>query len=161
MNPSLRVVSRTDQAEWDRRFIRVAREVASWSKDPSTQVGAVIVDQANRVVSLGYNGLPRGVSDRRDRLDDRLKKYAAIIHGEENAILFAGRPVTGCTCYTWPLPPCSHCASLLIQVGIARVVFPLDFDPALEARWQESLALARTLFGEANPPVSLIGVPHV
>lgn len=84
-----------------------------------------------------------------------------IIHGEENAILFAGRPVTGCTCYTWPLPPCSHFASLLIQVGIARVVFPLDVDPALEARWKESLALARTLFGEANPPVSLIGVPHV
>lgn len=150
-----------DRDKWDWRFLKIAREVASWSKDPSTQVGAVIVDQANRVVSLGYNGLPRGVSDSRDLLDDRVAKYATVIHAEQNALLFASRPVAGCTCYTWPLPPCSHCASLLIQVGIARVVFPLDVDPALEARWQESLALARTLFGEANPPVSLIGVPHV
>lgn len=67
-----------DRDKWDRRFLKIAREGATWSKDPSTQVGAVIVDQANCVVSLGYNGLPRGVSDRRDRLDDRLKKYAAI-----------------------------------------------------------------------------------
>ena len=148
-------------AEWDRRFLKIAREVATWSKDPSTQVGAVIVDQDQRVVSLGYNGLPRGVSDSRDLLDDRVAKYATVIHAEQNALLFAARPVAGCTCYTWPLPPCSHCAALLIQVGIARVVFPLDVDPALSARWQDSLALARQLFADPSPPVSLVGVPNV
>ena len=150
-----------NQAKWDRRFLKIAREVATWSKDPSTQVGAVIVDPDQRVVSLGYNGLPRGVSDSRDLLDDRVAKYATVIHAEQNALLFAARPVAGCTCYTWPLPPCSHCAALMIQVGIARVVFPLDVDPALSARWQDSLALARQLFADPSPPVSLVGVPNV
>ena len=157
MNPSLRVVSRTDQAEWDRRFLKIAREVATWSKDPSTQVGAVIVDQDQRVVSLGYNGLPRGVSDSRDLLDDRVAKYATVIHAEQNALLFAARPVAGCTCYTWPLPPCAHCAALLIQAGITDVVAPLAVSEDLERRWGASLDLTRDLFREAD--VDLWGYP--
>lgn len=84
-----------NQAKWDRRFLKIAREVATWSKDPSTQVGAVIVDPDQRVVSLGYNGLPCGVSDSRDLLDDRVAKYATVIHAEQNALLFAARPVAG------------------------------------------------------------------
>lgn len=129
---------------WDKRFLALAELVASWSKDPSTKVGSVIVDRRNRVVSIGFNGFPHGVADD-DRLDDRERKYELIVHAEVNALLFAGRPVDGCAIYTWPLPPCSRCAALLIQAGVARVVSPQP-----PARWLDSCSLGAALFVEAG-----------
>ena len=76
--------------KWDTRFLGLAAHISAWSKDPSSQVGAVISD-GNRIVSLGYNGFAAGVEDRRERLDDRDCKLNLTIHAEENAMIFAKR----------------------------------------------------------------------
>lgn len=135
-------------ADWDRRFLSLAEFIAGWSKDPSTKVGCVIADRHNRIVSVGYNGLPAGVADSADRLSNRELKYALVVHAEVNAILFAGS-VRGCTLYVWPLPPCSHCAAKILQAGISRVVSVApDADQA--TRWAESNRLALELFKEVG-----------
>lgn len=106
---------------WDKRFLDLADHVATWSKDPRTQVGAVIVDEKKRVVSLGYNGFPRGVSDDEDRYTDRPLKHLFVAHAERNALDNAPLMVEGCTMYV-PLLPCNECAKSIIQKGITRVV---------------------------------------
>ena len=88
--------------KWHLRFLRLAREVSSWSKDPSTQVGCVIVDQSKRVISLGFNGLPAGLHDTAGRLLDRELKLALTIHAEENALLFAGTTSSWLCCLRNP-----------------------------------------------------------
>lgn len=139
-----------DQGWWDQWFLGMAKYVSSASKDPSTQVGAVIVDPMKRVVSMGFNGFPQGVSDD-ERLNDRAQKYEIVVHAETNCVLFAQRPVKGCAIYVWPLPPCSRCASILIQAGIKRVVSP----PATE-RWEASCAMSASLFKEAGVETKMI-----
>lgn len=109
--------------KWDMRMLRLAREIASWSKDPSTKVGAVIADDAHVVVGLGYNGFARGVEDLQEALEDRAVKYPMTIHAELNAILNATRSVHGCTMYVWPIPVCPVCAGPAIQAGIRRIVY--------------------------------------
>ena len=141
--------------KWDSRFLDMAQLVASWGKDPSTKCGAVIVDAANRVVSVGYNGFARGVVDNPDRLADRDVKYALTIHAEENAILFAERNLIGCTLYTWPFMPCAGCAGKIIQVGIRRVVSVVSDNP----RWASSFELARQQFAEAGVVVEFLNSP--
>lgn len=113
---------------WDKRFLSLAQHIAQWSKDPSTKVGAVIVDQNRRIVSTGYNGYPKGVSDTIDT-DEREIKYKKVIHAEKNAILFAKQDLTGCTLYVTH-HPCSQCAGYILQSGISHVVtaINLDFD---------------------------------
>ena len=143
------------QNKWDIRFLRLAREVSTWSKDSSTQVGAVITDKENRVVSLGYNGLPRAIPDSDDILLDRTEKYETIIHAEMNALLFTTRPPAGCTIYTYPLPPCSRCASVIIQAGIRTVVSVVPSPEILE-RWKDSLARATNLYSTALTSLRLI-----
>lgn len=134
------------EAWWQRYFLDMAQQVASASKDPSTQVGAVIVDERRRVLGHGYNGLPRGVRDTWERLNDRQTKYRMIVHAEPNALLNAGRAVEGATLYVWPLPCCCECAKLVIQAGIRRVVAPA----ADVSRWQESFDIAAEMFSEAG-----------
>lgn len=106
---------------WDKRFLDLADHVGDWSKDPRTKVGAVIVDQKKRVVSLGYNGFPRGVSDRVERYMDRETKHLFVSHAERNALDNASTQLDGCTMYA-ALKPCSECAKAIIQRGIKRVV---------------------------------------
>ena len=141
--------------KWDSRFLDMAQLVALWGKDPSTKCGAVIVDAANRVVSVGYNGFARGVHDTPDRLVDRDTKLAMVIHAEENAILFAERNLVGCTLYTWPFMPCAGCAGKVIQVGIQRVVSLVSDNP----RWVQSFALAQQQFAEAGVVVEFLDSP--
>ena len=132
--------------KWDTRFLELAKLVGSWSKDPSTQVGAVIVDEKKRIVSIGFNGFPSGVQDSEERLHNRDLKYDIIIHAEANALAFANRSVEGCTIYTWPFQPCSRCAGLIIQSGIKRVVsVVLNQD-----RWKKNFEIARQLFEESG-----------
>lgn len=147
-----RMEEKARQDKWDRRFIDLAKHVASWSKDPSTQTGAVIVDKNRRVVSVGYNGLSQGVKDLPERLNNRDIKYKIIVHCERNAIIFAQRDLTGCILYTYPFMSCSTCASMVIQAGITRCVAPASDNP----RWQEEFALAREIFGEAGVTVDEI-----
>jgi dCMP deaminase len=135
--------------KWDNRFLDLAKLIGSWSKDPSTQVGAVIVDNNNRIISVGYNGFPKGIEDNQ-RLQDRETKYKIIVHGEINAILFANKSVSGCTLYTSPFEPCPRCAGLIIQSGIKRVVAPKNNN----SRWEEDFKISRELFKEAGIEVT-------
>ena len=136
---------------WDNRFLQMAGLVASWSKDPSTKVGAVIARPDNTIVSLGFNGFPRGVEDDPELLNDRKEKYARVIHAEMNAILNAGgNSLKDCTLYTWPLPPCSNCAAMVIQAGIRRIVAPRPSND----RWKESNRIAHDMFSQAGVSVT-------
>jgi dCMP deaminase len=130
---------------WDARFLDLAKFISSWSKDPSTRVGAVICDRDNRVISVGYNGFPKNVDDN-DRLFNRDIKYNIVVHGEINAILFANRPLNDCILYTYPFMPCSKCASMIIQAGIKRVV---SYNNKPD-RWRENFLIAENLFKETN-----------
>ena len=114
---------------WDEYFMGLAHLSAMRSKDPSTQVGAVIVDQEHKVVGIGYNGLPIGCSDDEfpwDREGGMLEtKYAFVVHAELNAILNSTRDLHGCTLYV-SLFPCNECAKAIIQSGIRKIVYEDD-----------------------------------
>lgn len=138
----------TDKQErWDRRFIELAKLVSSWSKDPSSKVGAVVVDDKNRIVSVGFNGFPMGVKDTEERLNKRELKYDLIVHAETNAILCSPKSVSGCRIYIYPYLPCSRCAGAIIQSGIKEVVVE---DLPIPERWVENFNLAKTILGEAG-----------
>ena len=114
---------------WDEYFMGLAHLSAMRSKDPSTQVGAVIVDQEHKVVGIGYNGLPIGCSDDEfpwDREGGMLEtKYAFVVHAELNAILNSTRNLHSCTLYV-SLFPCNECAKAIIQSGIRKIVYEDD-----------------------------------
>lgn len=138
--------------DWDTRFLDLAEHISLWSKDPSTKVGAVIVDDYRRVISTGYNGFPQGVMDSFDRLSNRELKYEMIIHAEVNAILFAKQDLRDATLYTYPFQPCSRCASMVIQSGISSVV---TYECNNE-RWKSSFDLAKDMFKEAEVELILL-----
>ena len=77
--------------KWDRRFLELAEHISTWSKDPSTKVGCVVVGEDREIRSTGFNGFPRGIEDDAERLEDREQKYPLICHAEENAIMHAAR----------------------------------------------------------------------
>ena len=135
--------------KWLSRFYQMAELVASWSKDPSTQVGAVIT-QHNRVVSLGFNGYPHGVSDSAGD-DTRDLKLLKTIHAEENAILFAKRDLTGCDMVVTHFP-CPNCAAKIIQTGIKSVHSPRP-DPEFVSRWGEKIKISESMFAESGVAV--------
>ena len=128
-------LKRQDTLTWDEYFMGLAHLSALRSKDPNTQVGACIVDENHRVVSVGYNGFPKGCSDDTfpwGREGGVLEtKYAFVVHAELNAILNSPRSVAGCTLYV-SLFPCNECAKALIQAGIRRIVYESDKYAATE-----------------------------
>lgn len=135
--------------KWDQRFMDLATFIAGWSKDPSTQVGAVIANpHTKRVVSMGFNGFPAGVEDLEHRLENREVKYEMVVHAEQNALLFAGPAAEGCALYVTPLPPCARCGVLIIQAGIARVVSP-EPDKSKEP-WKTQSRISEQMFAEAG-----------
>lgn len=138
--------------KWDDRFLALAEHVALWSKDPSTKVGAVIVDEKKRVVSLGYNGVPRGVKEVAE--GDRDRKLLRTIHAEENALHFANKDVEGCTLYV-SMPPCAKCSAQMIQRGIKRVVYRYGSKEFYD-RWANSVWEGIDMFEEAGVIVSII-----
>lgn len=138
---------------WNRRFLELASFISNWSKDPSTKVGAVIVDCNRRIISTGYNGFPIGVSDNQERLENRDFKYKAILHAEENAIMFAKKDLSRCSLYVSSLPPCSHCASLIIQSGIKNVY---TWEQEIPERWQESINITKTMFKESGVSLNYV-----
>jgi len=137
---------------WDKKYIRLAREISTWSKDPSTQIGAVAVGEKGQLLAQGYNGFPRGIEDSADRLNNRKEKYKYVVHAEMNCIYNAtynGVSLNGSTMYIYGLPVCSECAKGLIQVGIKRVVSTAITDATPE-NWVESTKLTKQIFEEAN-----------
>lgn len=139
--------------KWDGRYLRLAKDISSWSKDPSTKVGAVVIGNKGQVLSQGYNGFPRGIHDTTERLDDRATKYKFIVHAEMNAIYNAtynGVSLDGSTLYVSGLPVCLECAKGVIQVGIKKVVTAKMEVPE---KWQESCKEAKELLEEAGVKV--------
>jgi dCMP deaminase len=131
--------------------VGMARHVALLSKDPSTKVGAVIFDDKKRIVSAGYNGLPRGVHDSEDRLTNRDIKYKMILHAEINALSFATGPVEGSTLFCTH-PCCTQCAAQVIQRGVAHVCWPTP-DVEFVRRWSNDMTLSMEMFMEAGVTV--------
>ncbi len=135
---------------WDMYFIQIAEVVATRSKDPSTQVGAVLVRNRN-IIATGYNGFPRGVNDNIPERYERPLKYTWTIHAEENCVLSGalhGVPTAGATLYVTPLAPCTRCASAIIQCGVLEVVVPSQSSE--NPRWAEDLAEAARMFQAAK-----------
>lgn len=132
--------------KWDHRYLSMAKQVALWSKDPSTKCGAVIVNPDNAIVSLGFNGFPPKVKDYADRLNDRETKLMMTLHAETNAILFARQSLKGCTIYTWPMQACSQCTAMMIQAGITQHVSVINEND----RWAKSWELADLMLNEAG-----------
>lgn len=121
---------RTDYLKWDEYFMGIAQLSALRSKDPSTQVGACIVDDQHKVVSIGYNGMPRGIDEEKipwGHGEGLESKYLYVCHAEFNAILNTrdGAHLNGCSLYV-TLFPCNECAKAIIQVGIKEVVYLSD-----------------------------------
>jgi deoxycytidylate deaminase len=110
------------QSEWDEYFMEIAEVVASRSKDPSSKMGCVIVDENKRVVSLGYNGMLQGADESKMTLSERPMKYYFAIHSEMNALIFAKRDLTGCTVYN-RVATCENCLKYCLQAGITRFVY--------------------------------------
>lgn len=125
---------------WDQYFITLAEAIALRSKDPSTQVGCIIVDERKHIVSTGYNGPPPGLDD--TTLDwSRPAKYDWVIHAELNAIVHSKRDLAGCTLYVTG-QPCVQCAKIIVAAGITSVVF--SFKPIVmvdAAEWEKSARL--------------------
>jgi dCMP deaminase len=146
------IKNKENQSKWDKRYVLLAKHISSWSKDQSTQVGAVIFDAKQRLVSVGYNGFPRGIEDKNELLENRETKYKIIVHAEINSILFSNKDLKGCSLATWPFMPCSDCCKTIIQTGIKRVIAPYNDNP----RWKDSFKLSESLFKEAGIDLLLL-----
>ena len=137
--------------KWDKRFLRVAKEVSSWSKDPSSKIGAVICSN-RRILSTGYNGFPSSISDNSDRYTNREEKYRYVVHAEMNAIYNAtknGISLQDSTVYVWGLPVCIECAKGIISVGVNNVI--CAFDPEkTSSKWIESFEDTLDIFEESG-----------
>ncbi len=136
--------------KWDYRFLRMAELVSTFSKDPSTKCGGVIVRPDKSIVSVGFNGFPRKIEDKPELLENREEKYKRVIHSEVNAILNAREALHGYTLYNWPGQSCSRCAVQVIQAEITRDVSPLRKDSDFIKRWQTEITLAEDLYNEAG-----------
>ena len=135
--------------KWDRRFLDIANSVSTWSKDPGTVVGAVLVKD-RRIMATGYNGFPEGVLDLKERYDNRELKLAYTVHAEVNALLNAaknGAQTKGSTLYV-TFSPCVGCAANIIQAGVERVVSP-TVESAPE-RWRDNFKMGSGVLREAG-----------
>jgi dCMP deaminase len=138
---------KTSREVWNQRVLRIAHEVASWSKDPKRKVGAVIVSQDFRGFSLGYNGFPRGIHDLDERLQDNDLRKRLTIHAERNAMDNARFGLRNCAIYSTKYP-CHDCAKSIIQCGLTNIIVPPpDFN---HPSWGSSYELAQSLFQEAG-----------
>lgn len=128
--------------KWMHRFLELAYTVSSWSRDPSTKVGAVIATEDHRILSIGFNGFPRGVDDDPKRYENKQLKYKLVCHAERNALDNAHFDVTGATLYC-TLFTCNECAKSIIQRGIKTVITPrpniVEGDD--KYNWKESLEM--------------------
>jgi len=144
--------------KWKKRYLKIASEVATWSKDPSTKVGAIIVGTKGQIIANGFNGFPRGIEDSTVRLNDRPLKYKYTIHAEANAIYNAihnGASTVGASIFVSGLPVCSECAKAIIQCGIIEVCS----DSVATERWKESCSHAFSMFDEVSIKHSTLESP--
>ena len=138
-------------SHWDKRYLQIAKQISFWSKDPSTQVGAVVIGKHGQVLSQGYNGFPRKINDTVERLQNREEKYKYTIHAEMNCIYNAslsGVSLENGSLYVYGLPICSECAKGIIQVGITKVI--ALFSQNISDKWKTSSNLSIKMFDEAG-----------
>jgi dCMP deaminase len=143
------------ESTWWPRYLGIAKEVSTWSKDPSTQVGAIAVGTKGQILAQGYNGYPRGLDD--SNYDDRERKYERIVHAEMNAIYNAswnGVSLDGSDMFVYGLPVCHECAKAIIQVGIKRVICP--YKEGAPDKWKDSFELTKQFFKEAGVKAELV-----
>jgi dCMP deaminase len=141
---------------WDKKFIELSKHISEWSKDKKKKVGAVIVDEDNRIISTGFNGLPILCNDDDDSRHIKPKKNFFSVHAEANAIFYcakAGVKTKGCTMYiTWF--PCSSCAKAIIQSGINMIVCTEpDWN---DDSWGESFKYSKEMLEEAKINIKYI-----
>ena len=141
-------------SKWDERFLALADHKATWSKDPSTQVGCVITN-GNQDKYYGYNGFPQNIDDSLERLTDYELKQKLVIHAEMNAIFSAKESLLGHTLYCTH-PPCIRCAVSIIRVGITNVICYAYNNERQQKKHVEDLTLVGKLFSEANIKWSVI-----
>ncbi len=145
--------------KWNYRFMQMAQLIATWSKDNSTKVGCVIVGPNKTILSMGYNGFPRGIQDNVPTRWTRPTKYDFVVHAEENALLNAGRNGTrldGGILYA-TMAPCTRCAGSIIQSGIREIIY---LDPDLDRQipgWRDSLGISFQMFEEAGVKYKSLG----
>lgn len=137
--------------DWDDLFMAMVYLTAMKSKDKNTHVGAVIVDDKHRVVSVGYNGLARGLNDDLNWRQSSPEKYFWFEHAERNAVYNAKRNLEGCIMYTNGIP-CSDCARAVIQSGIKEVITHTEWDKHNKKikKWLESCDKGRQMLVEAG-----------
>lgn len=143
---------------WNERYMAMAKEVAQWSKDPNTKVGAVAVGDHGQILSQGYNGFPRGIFDTEERLNNRETKYKYVVHAEMNVIYNAtynGVSLYDAKLYVYGLPVCNECCKGIIQVGV-REVYVAQECVDLRPHWFESWKQSLDMFNEAEIKVFTI-----
>ena len=137
--------------KWHLNFLDLAKHVSTWSKDPSTKIGAVAVGKRRQILATGYNGFPRDIEDSEERLQDRSLKYTYTVHGEMNCIYNAtlnGVSLDGADLYVYGLPVCAECAKGIIQVGIKRVF--MCYPETIADKWKESGLMTKSMFDETG-----------
>jgi len=131
---------------WDRRFLQMAGFVSTWSKDPSTKCGAVVVNSHRRMIGAGYNGFPVNVADSAERLNDRDLKMDMVVHAEPNALM--GVRLGEAHALYVTRKPCAQCASLIASHRIRYVVYCRHQE--FEDRWSRSLKVTDMIFSESG-----------
>ena len=151
---------RKDYISWDEYFMGIALLAAKRSKDPNTQVGACIVNSSNKIMSIGYNGLPAGCDDdafpwEREGENSYDTKYPYVCHAELNAILNnRGADLEGCSIYV-ALFPCCECAKAIIQSGIKKVLYISD-----KYGKSDSVRASKRMFDSAGVEYRQIKISH-
>lgn len=143
---------------WNDYFFNLCEAISQKSKDPSTKVGAVIVNSGHSIVSTGYNGFPIGVDDKNDKRYERPEKYTWTCHAEENAIAFAARngiATNGTTLYCNRLPCCAKCTRLAIQAGIREFVVLCDVDDETLKRWEQENDIGNMMISESGASMTI------
>lgn len=137
--------------EWHDRWFQMVNLVSSWSKDPSTKVGSVIIPKGSDIPVIGWNGFPRGVKDLPERYADRNLKYMLVSHAEENTILNAARngiDIKAGTIYISAFP-CHNCSKSIVQSGLEKVFYRPSSKEFLE-RWGDSIAISELILNEGG-----------
>lgn len=137
---------------WKIKYLDLAQHFSTWSKDPSSQIGAVAVGELGQILTQGYNGFPRGILDTPERLNHRETKYGLVVHAEMNCIYNAatlGINLSGAKLFIYGLPPCSACSLGIIQSGISEVHIRPNY-AKLTPEWIEAFNKSADNFEEVG-----------
>ena len=145
-------MTETDKLSWDEYFMMLVHAISMKSKDESTHIGALVVDQSNRILATGYNSFPSGIDDTISARQERPYKYYWFEHAERNCTYSAARvgiPLNGCRMYTNGVP-CVDCGRAIVQSGIIEVIYSEKWNGSNSDHWTEEAKITEELFNEAG-----------